>query len=539
MDSCAPKRTSRAACTRSKVKREVTWTWNFTGDLTGYLTINPDFAETEVDTRQVNLTRFPLFFPEKRAFFLEGSDIFVFGSGLGSDFIPFFSRKMGLFEGEKIPLLGGAKVIGRAGRWRVAALGVAADETDVTQRTNLFSGRVTYDVDKNLTFGVIATEGDPEGERENSLGGIDVLWRTSTFNGNKNFSGRRAGRRSGWGFKVDDPNDLWDVYLTYKEFGEGLDPALGFLPRPGTRWYQAGAHYQPRPQGGLFAWVRQFNFEVFPLYIESADGRAESWRVFTAPFNAHTQSGEHLEANIVPQFERLDEQFEIAEGVVIPPGEYSYTRFRIEAQSSRHRPWRVGASVWFGDFYTGSLTQASGFVSYTTPAGHLRLELNGEHDNGRLPEGDFILNLWQFRAIYAFTPDLILSSYIQYDSESRDLGANTRFRWTIKPGNDFFVVWYHGWRHPIASEDWSSLRPDQRSGGHQVALDLQVVTHWSEVRRYLILREPSDGPGSGCGGAVIGIGPSIEVPPIYRTFLGFHGSGRRLSKPIWRLGELI
>jgi len=446
-------------------------TWNFTGDLTGYLTINPDFAETEVDSRQVNLTRFPLFFPEKRAFFLEGSDIFEFGPGVGRDFIPFFSRRMGLYEGERVPLLGGAKLLGRTGRWMVAALAVAADQTELTQRTNLFSGRVTYDVDERLTLGLIATDGDPEGERDNSLGGIDVLWRTSTFGSekDKNFSvgGWAAlsrgdvpeGTRSGWGFKIDYPNDLWDAWAIVKEFGAGLDPALGFLPRPGTRWYQAGVMYMPRPQGGFFGWVRQFFFEFFPLYIEDADGQAESWRMFTAPFNAQTQSGEHLEANIVPQFERLDEEFEIAEGIVIPPGDYEFTRFRVEAQSSRHRPWRVGATVWFGDFYTGSLTQTEGFVTYTTPAGHLQLELNVENDVGHLPEGDFTLNLLQFKAVYAFTPDLILSSYLQYDSESGDLGTNTRFRWTIKPGNDLFVVWYHGCQHPIASDDRFSLRP--------------------------------------------------------------------------------
>ena len=393
-------------------------TWNFTGDLTGYLTINPDFAETEIDTRQVNLTRFPLFFPEKRAFFLEGSDIFEFGSGLGSDFIPFFSRRMGLFDGEKVPLLGGAKLIGRAGRWRVAAVAVAADETEVTQRTNLFSGRVTYDVDDHLTLGVIVTDGDPEGERDNTLGGIDVLWRTSTFNGDKNLSvgGWAAssrgdvpdGRRSGWGFKVDYPNDLWDVYAIVKDFGSGLDPALGFLPRPGTRWYQAGGQYMPRPKGGAFSWVRQFFFQFHPLYVESADGRAESWHVFISPFNVQTQSGEHIQAVIMPKFERLDEDFEIAEGVVIPPGEYEHTRFRVEAQSSRHRPWRVGATVWFGDFFTGSLVQTLGFVTYTTPSGHLQLEFEAENNTGNLPEGDLSLNLVQFKATYAFTQDLIL-----------------------------------------------------------------------------------------------------------------------------------
>jgi len=446
-------------------------TWNFTGDLTGYLTINPDFAETEIDSRQVNLTRFPLFFPEKRAFFLEGSDIFEFGSGLGRDFIPFFSRRMGLYEGEKVPLLGGVKLLGRAGKWRIAALGVAADQTEVTQRTNLFSGRVTYDFDEHLTLGVIATDGDPEGERDNSLGGVDVLWRTSTFGRgkDKNFSvgGWAAasrgdlpdGQRSGWGFKVDYPNDLWDVNLIVKEFGAGLDPALGFLPRPGTRWYSSSIEYRPRPKEGFFSWVRQFFFEFRPLYVEDANGHVESWRVFTAPFNAQTQSGEHLEANIMPQFERLDEPFEIAEGVVIPAGDYSFTRFRVEAQSSRHRPWRIGAKVWFGDFFTGSLTQAEAFVTYTTPSGHLQLELSAENDVGRLPEGDFTLNLGQLKVVYAFTPDLILSSFIQYDSESGDLGANTRFRWTIKPGNDLFVVWNHGWRHPINNDKSFTLRP--------------------------------------------------------------------------------
>ena len=446
-------------------------TWNFTGDLTGYLTINPDFAETEIDTRQVNLTRFPLFFPEKRAFFLEGSDIFDFGSGLGRDFIPFFSRRMGLFAGERVPLLGGVKLLGRAGKWRVAALAVAADKTEVTQRTNLFSGRVTYDVDEHLTLGVIATDGDPEGERDNSLGGIDALWRTSTFgrDKDKNFSigGWAAisrgdvpeGQRSGWGFKIDYPNDLWDVNAIVKEFGSGLDPALGFLPRPGTRWYESSVEYRPRPKDGFFGWVRQFFFEFRPKLVQDSDGQTESWRVFTAPFNAQTQSGEHIEANIMPQFERLNEEFEIADGVVIPPGDYGFTRFRVEAQSSRHRPWRVGVTVWFGDFYTGSLTQAEGFVTYTTPSGHLQLELSAENDAGRLPEGDFNLNLGQLKAVYAFTPDLILSSFIQYDSESGDLGANTRFRWTIKPGNDFFVVWFHSWRHPIDDDKSFTLRP--------------------------------------------------------------------------------
>jgi len=162
---------------------------------------------------------------------------------------------------------------------------------------------------------------------------------------------------------------------------------------------------------------------------------------------------------VAPQFERLDEPFEIAEGIAIPPGEYHFTRYRVEAQSSRHRPWRVGATVWFGDFYTGSLTQVESFVTYTTPRGHLQFELQAENDEAHLPEGDFIQRLWQLKTVYAFTPDLILSSYAQYDSESRNLGTNTRLRWTVRPGNDLYVVWNHGWEHPINTRDRLALTP--------------------------------------------------------------------------------
>jgi len=143
---------------------------------------------------------------------------------------------------------------------------------------------------------------------------------------------------------------------------------------------------------------------------------------------------------VAPQFERLDVPFEIAEGVEIPAGDYTFTRYRVEAQSSRHRPWRVGATVWFGDFYTGRLTELEGFVTFTTPRGHLQLELESEHNFGDLPEGKFTQRLWHLKVAYAFTPDLVLSSYTQYDSGSRNLGTNSRLRWTLQPGNDLFVV---------------------------------------------------------------------------------------------------
>ncbi len=432
--------------------------YNFTPQLAGVLTLNTDFAETEVDTRQVNLTRFPLFFPEKRSFFLEGSNLFEFGLGLGRELIPFYSRRLGLFEGQVVPIDAGLKVLGRAGPWGIAALDVETRNTSAAPRTNLFAGRATYDVDPHLRLGGIVTRGDPDGVHRNSLVGLDAVWRTSRFGGDKNFFvgfwGARSGgdvgpgKRSGWGFKVDYPNDLWDLVAQYNEFGDALDPALGFLPRPGTRHYRVSSAYQPRPQGGTFSWVRQFFFELRGDLYTDLSGKTQTWRVFTAPFNARTQSGEHLEANWAPEYQRLTEPFEISPGVVIPPGGYPFHRFRVEAQSSEHRPWRVGTTVWFGTFYDGRLTQLSSFINWTDASGRLQLAAEAENDFGYLPEGNFIQRLWQLKGVYAFGPDLVLSSFIQYDSESRDVGMNTRLRWTLTPGSDVFLVWNRGWREP-------------------------------------------------------------------------------------------
>lgn len=444
-------------------------TYNLSPELSAVLTLNTDFAETEIDTRQVNLTRFPLFFPEKRAFFLEGSDLFSFGSGLGGDFMPFFSRRIGLYEGRKIPLDEGLKILGTLGKFKVGILDVRAGKTELTRSTNLFAGRMSYDFSRHLRLGMIATDGNPSGVGQNTLVGIDALWQTSTLRGDKNFSvGAWAttssgdlpeGKHGGWGLKIDYPNDLWDVFALVKEFGEGMEPALGFLPRPGTRWYQGGGAYQPRPGPGPFDWARQFYFETYLTIVDRLDGTTESWRLFTAPFNVQLESGEHLEANFVPQYEYLGESFEIAPGVVIPPGEYHFTRYRVEAQSSRHRPWRIGTTVWFGDFYTGDLLQAEAFASWTTAAGRLRTEASLEYDDGELPEGRFIQRLMQFKSAYSFNPDTILETNIQYDSESRNMGLNARFRWTIRPGNDLFLVYYRDWLHPDGTEGRLTFKP--------------------------------------------------------------------------------
>jgi hypothetical protein len=164
--------------------------------------------------------------------------------------------------------------------------------------------------------------------------------------------------------------------------------------------------------------------------------------------------------NYAPEYQRLTEPFEIAPGVVIPVGSYQFHRFACRSSLPMRRPFSAGGTVWLGGFYDGHLTQYEGFVKWTEGSGHLQLALNFENDYGYLPEGNFVFRLWQLKTVYAFNPDLLLATFIQYDSESENLGLNARLRWTIRPGRDLFVVWNRGWKHPISEGSPYFLAPD-------------------------------------------------------------------------------
>jgi len=430
--------------------------WNITPGIFAMLTVNTDFAETEVDTRQINLTRFPLFFPEKREFFLEGSNLFEFGIGLVGDFMAFYSRRIGLYRGKEIPIDYGIKVLGRQGKTSIAGLYVKTRDSGDIKGTDFFVSRVTYDLTDNLKVGGLITDGNPDGVSDNTFAGVDVIWRTSNFlNNRKNFivggwwgssSGDIEGDdRDGYGFKIDYPNDLIDASVTYKKFGKDLNPALGFLPRPGTKQLSGGIAIQPRPKGWLGNYVRQFFFEFYGRQVKNVDGYIESWRIFTAPLNLLTPSGWHFEFNYAPQYEFLPEDFEIADGVVIPSGGYRFNRERIEINSPRSHSFQAGGRVWFGDFYNGRLNQWETYIGWSSKDGSIKLTVEAENDYGYLPEGNFVERLWQVKVVYALNPDFIISSYTQYNYSSGEIGMNNRIRYTIEPGKDIFIVWNYNW----------------------------------------------------------------------------------------------
>ena len=418
------------------------------------LTVNTDFAETEVDARRANLTRFPLFFPEKRSFFLDAADIFSFGVGLsGESLLPFFSRRIGLVEGQEVPILAGLKATGRASGTNFGGLVVhTREEEAVAPAASMGVLRVQQNVFSESRVGMIATAGDPLGRSGSFEVGADFTYQTSRLAGDKNFiagawgllTGREdlEGDKSAFGFKVDYPNDLWDCYVMYRHVGDGFDPSLGFVPRRAINAYQAGCTYSPRPKKGF---IRQMFHEFFPSLVTDLGGRWESYRVFMAPVNWRLESGDRFELNWAPAGERLDQPFEIADGVVIPPGSYNWNRYRVEVGSAAKRKLSGQATWWFGGFYTGTLDQILLEASWT-PSPIVTLLLEAERDIGRLEQGDFDLSVVGTKVRLNLSPDLQLNSFLQYDSEDRSFGTNTRLRWTFHPRGDLFVVYNHNLR---------------------------------------------------------------------------------------------
>jgi len=413
---------------------------------------NTDFAETEVDTRRTNLTRFPLFFPEKRTFFLEGSDIFHFGLALDERVLPFFSRRIGLVAGAQVPIAAATKINGRIGDASLGAVFARTRTVDgLVPGASLAAVRIKQNVLGESSIGFIGTAGDPTGVKDSWLVGSDFTYQTSHFSGDKNLRAgvsaqvmNRAGAvgdQTATAARIDYPNDLWALWFGATRIGDAFQPSLGFVPRPGTYSYDMGVDYSPRPHNG---WLRQAFPQFEPTLVTDLHGRWESYEVFTAPVNWRFESGDRVEFNIVPEGERFDATFDL-DGVAIPPRAYQWLRYRLEASSAAKRRFSAQATWRFGGFYSGSLDQFL-LVGSWHPSGLISVDFSGERDLGRLKEGSFTETLAGVRLNLNVSPHLQASSFVQYDTTSASLGTNSRLRWTLTPVSDLFVIYNHNVR---------------------------------------------------------------------------------------------
>jgi len=425
---------------------------NFTPNLVGVLSYNMDFAETEADERRINLTRFPLFFPEKRMFFLEGSDTFSFSSSVS--FIPFFSRRIGLFEGAQVPVRFGTKLYGKVGETNISALDVQTGDYPGLPGRNMFAARLTQNIFAESKVGLILTNGSPTGGR-NTLAGFDFNFSTSKFAGNKNlwlaawaaynWNDTKDGRHHGFGFRANYPNNLWNVETTYAYYGEALDPGLGYMMRQDMQTFYVRLAYQPRPGRGFLAGlVRQFFFQSSFDYYWDLAGNLETRHITLTPLSFQTESGERFEFEVEPYRDVLPYDFEVAPGVVLPQGSYDFSNCRFSVNTASHRPVILEAGYRLGGFYSGHLEEAT--LGLTAKVdGFLNLSFSADFVRGRLPQGDFNENVLQVKADFFLSPDLGLMNYIQYDDISRELGWSARLRWQISPGNEVFLVYNKNW----------------------------------------------------------------------------------------------
>jgi len=448
-------------------------------NLLSALTVNTDFAETEVDVRQINLSRFPVFFPEKRSFFLEGADIFEFGLGLDEDnLLPFFSRRIGLFgnaeeDQSPIPINAGGKINGRVGNTNLGALiantrkveefAVTEDSTIEVGQATMGTLRLKQNVLEESSLGMLATFGDQQGRAKSWSAGVDFTYRTSSFLEDKTFlvgvwgllNNREdlEGDKSAYGLRLDYPNDLFDVNFTTIRIGPGFDPSLGFVPRRNIHLWDFTGDYKPRPNWSL---VRQMTHELsFRLFNTWNNSTWESYEMKIKPLDWLFESGDRFQAGFLPQGDRPPEEFELATDVDIPAGSYEWTRYFLEASSAQKRTISAQIRWESGNYYNGDLNTIEGRLALK-PSSFLTLEFSGERNTGKaiaLPDPDeegeelvernFTEELFGVRLQLNFSANLQLSSLTQYDTQSRELGSNNKLRWTFDPLGDIFIVYNH------------------------------------------------------------------------------------------------
>ena len=439
--------------TDPKLSAGVDLFYQITPSLKSSLTINTDFAETEVDDRQINLTRFSLHFPEKRDFFLDGANYFQFGiesdreSPIAQRIIPFFSRRMGLNnDGTHIPIHYGAKLTGQVENWNIGMLHINdARETGIN---NFSVARVTRNIGKQSSAGFIGTYGNTQGAEQNLLTGLDLKLSTSTFQGNKNASlflfGLQSdtkntyGKNTAWGSQLVYPNDLIFARLGLQQFGENLFAGMGFVPRTNIRESYAQLNIGPRPnKWGIMQVIFGGEFDYI-TNLESSE--LETREIKIKPLGIRFLSGEQISFSLINQFEMLENDFNIFQNYIIPKGKYNWWQNEIKLTTKGARNIWGEATCGFGDFYNGKRNDIKLLINWKVAipffAGATIIRNYIE-----LPEGNFTANIYQFNANILFSPQITLYNYFQYDNASKRAGWQSRFQWIVKPGNEIIVVW--------------------------------------------------------------------------------------------------
>ena len=284
--------------------------------------------------------------------------------------------------------------------------------------------------------------------------GLDALLGTRRFLGTQNLemslfllgtsaAEGRSGDNLSYGAEFEFPNDPWDVSFGFREVQPNFDPAVGFVGRTAYRRYSPHWSYSPRPSG--HPWIRQFSFTTDLEVHTDLKNELLTRNLNLQVFQLQTHAGDNFSINVERNYERLEEDFEIHDGVVLPAGrEYGFTRYSFGAQTANRRLVAVGSSVEWGDFLSGTRLDYSVDVTLRARTGVI-VYMEAEWNRIDLPEGKFQTRLYRISPELQFSPWIALVNSIQYDTVSRVLGWQSRFRWILKPGNDLYFVYTHNW----------------------------------------------------------------------------------------------
>ena len=428
--------------------------YGVTQNLTADFTYNTDFAQVEVDAQQVNLTRFSLFFPEKREFFLEGQGIFEYGgarqsfSGGGADTPTlFFSRRIGLSQRRTVPILGGARLTGKFGRYTIGLLDIQTDDAvdagalatnfgvvrlkrDILRRSAvgvLFAGRSqsTLVDGSNQTYGLDAT-----------FGFYDNL-RINTYVAKTETPGLAAQDLSYRG-QFDYAGDRYGLQLERLVIEENFNPEVGFVRRPDMRKSLASARFSPRPRS--IAAIRKLSWQGSVNSIENNAGVLET-REAQAQFGIEFENTDRFSLGVSDTFEFLERPFSIAPGVTIPVGGYDFQDVSVSYTVGARRRLQGNVSVQHGTFFSGEKTTVGFRRGRFEVTPQISVEPSLSLNWVDLPEGSFRTQLIQSRLIYTATPRMFLTGFLQYNTSNDTIGANLRFRWEYQPGSELFVVY--------------------------------------------------------------------------------------------------
>ena len=428
--------------------------YSVTQNLTADLTVNTDFAQVEADTQQINLTRFSLFFPEKREFFLENRGLFAFGGaggfggGGGDTPVLFHSRRIGLDQGQEVPMEVGGRLTGRVGAFSLGVMNIQTGDATLSgaPATNFSVVRVKRDILRRSSIGALFTRRsvstrDPTGS--NDAYGVDG---TFAFYDNLNINTYWAETRTpgldgdavSYRTQIDYNGDRSGLQLERLVVGNDFNPEVGFLRRSAFERSFASARFSPRPQA--IAAIRKLSWGGHVDYITDRAGVLET-RELQGQFGIEFESSDNFDVSYTRSYELLKQPFRIAPGVTIPVGGYNFEDVRASFGLGQHRRFSGRLSAQHGSFFSGERTSVGFGGGRLELTSQFSVEPSISFDRIDLPEGRFTTRLVSTRTTYTVTPFMFVSALLQYNSSTDALSTNLRLRWEYLPGSELFVVY--------------------------------------------------------------------------------------------------